>query len=200
MPDLVRHVTCTLDRLPGLKLEPPGPRDRGRPGLTVAVAGMVSGLRTHKNAKGDRMAFVTLADPTGTAECTFFGEAWQQSRAVLQSDRPVLIRGRLEQREGRDEPGIRAEAAEPIADLLSANSREVRLDLRARELDPRRVKGLVGLLASHPGTCECVIDLDYYQRARVRLRSVRGRGVAADDGLRSALESLFGRPDAVRFL
>jgi DNA polymerase-3 subunit alpha len=199
MRDLARHVTCTLDRLPTLAPAPGAPRDfRNRAG-EVVVAGMVSGLRTIRTQRG-RMAFATLADPTGTADCSFFGDVWEQSREVLQSERPVLLRGRLELREGREAPTLKVESVQPLADLLATHTREVRLVLRRRDLDGAHIEALLRLLAGHPGACACTVELDFDQRATVHLRAPSGRGVSPADELRTGIEALFGRPDVVRFL
>ncbi|MFH1466392.1 MAG: DNA polymerase III subunit alpha [Pseudomonadota bacterium] len=199
MRDLARHITCTLDRLPALAPAAGAPRDFRNRGNEVTVAGMVSGLRTIRTQRG-RMAFATLADPTGTADCSFFGEVWEQSREVLQSERPVLIRGRIEQREGREAPTLKVESVQPISELLSANTREVRLYLRRRDLSPRKLEALVKLLGAFPGGCTGSIELDFDQRATVHLRAPASRGLAPDDALRTELEALFGRADVVRFL
>ena len=199
MGDLARHVTCPLERLASHAANQGGSRKGYRRGVVVTVAGVVSASRTTRNRSGNRMAFVTLSDPGGTVECTFFSDAWQKSREVLGSEQPVLIRGRLELREGQDFPGIRAESAELVSDLLGRSTQNVHLRLEHSELSPRRLHALVALLRAHPGRCGCILDLDYKGRAKLGLRFPEDRGVAATDDLRTQIEALFGRPDVVRF-
>lgn len=61
----------------------------------VLIGGMVAGLKQITTKKGDPMAFVTLEDQAGTAEVIVFADVYRQARALLQSEQPLLIKGRL---------------------------------------------------------------------------------------------------------
>ncbi len=200
MKDLARHTSCTLEGLPRFASDH-GLSSKGgfRRAVEVNVAGVVSASRAIRSKRGGRMAFVTLSDPMGTVECTFFSEAWEQSREALQSDQPVIIRGKIEQREGQELPSIRAESAELAAEVLGRSTRAVVLALAHSELDPSRCASLVALLSAHTGSCSCRLHIDYQGRALVKLRFPPHRGVAATDALRTEIEALFGRPDVIRF-
>jgi len=200
MQDLARHVSCTLDKVDAFASSSgSGFGKQRRRGPEVVLAGVVSEVRTIRSKKGARMAFVTLSDPTGTADCTFFSEAWVQSREVLQSEQPVLVRGRLERR-GENAPlSVRAQSAELASDVLGRATREVSVHLRTDELDKRRLDALVALIMRYPGSCAGRVCLAYKGRAEVLMSFPPDRGVAADDVLRTELEALFGRPDVVRF-
>ncbi len=200
MKDLARHTSCTLDQVASfVRANRGGVQGGYRRGVEITVAGMVTAARAIRNKRGSRMAFITLSDPHGTVECTFFSESWLESREVLQSDQPVIIKGKVEQREGQDEPGILAESAELAAEVLGRTTRAVVLALEHRELDPKRVDALIALLEAHSGPCACRMEVDFGGRATVRLRYPQERGVAANDALRTEIEALFGRPDVVRF-
>ena len=201
MKDLARHTSCTLDHVASfVRSNSGGGGGKGyRRGVEITVAGMVTAARAIRNKRGSRMAFITLSDPTGTVECTFFSESWLESKEALTADQPVLIKGRVEQREGQDEPGIRAESAELASVVLGRTTRSIVLELEHRELLPKRVDALVALLLAHPGPCACRLDVDFHGRAAVKLRYPQERGVAATDALRTEIEALFGRPDVVRF-
>ncbi len=199
MKDLARHTSCTLDGLARFASTQGGGRGGYRRGVEVGVAGVVTAARAIRSKRGGKMAFVTLSDPHGTVECTFFSEAWDNSREALQSDQPVIIRGRIEQREGQDQPSIRAEAAELAADVLGRTTRAVVLEIEHRELTKKRSDALVALLLAHEGPCACRLHIDYKGAAKVKLRFPTERGVAATDALRTEIEALFGRPDVIRF-
>src|SRR6185369_6022742 len=64
----------------------------------VALVGEVKRLTTRS---GKPMAIVTVEDLTGRVECTVFPEAYEQSRALMEPDRIVVISGRVEVREER---------------------------------------------------------------------------------------------------
>jgi DNA polymerase-3 subunit alpha len=199
MKDLARHTSCTLDRVAAYSNANSNGRGGYRRGVEIKVAGVVTAARAIRSKSGKRMAFVTLSDPLGTVECTFFADSWAESREALQSDQPVIVYGRVEHREGQEVPGIRAESAELAAMVLGRETRAVVLDLRRDELAPARLEALIGLLEAHAGPCPCRVHVDFDRRALVKLRYPQDRGVAATDALRTEIEALFGRPDVVRF-
>ncbi len=199
MKDLARHTTCRLDELARMAKAQADDGQRYRRSVEVSVAGVVTAARAIRSKRGGRMAFVTLSDPYGTVECTFFSEAWEQSREALQSDQPVIVRGKLEHRDGQDEPGVRAEGAELASAVLGRNTRAVVLELEHRELTPQRTDALIALLRAHEGPCDCRLHIDYKGRAEIKLRFPQQKGVAATDALRTEVEALLGRPDALRF-
>ena len=200
MKDLARHTSCTLEGLTRFASDHGLVANGGyRRKVEVSVAGMVSAARAIRSKRGGRMAFVTLSDPDSTVECTFFAEAWEQSREALQSEQPVIIRGRIELREGQEGPSIRAESAELAAEVLGRSTRAVVLQLEHRELDSARCGSLIALLQAHTGPCACHLQIDYRGQATVKLRFPQHRGVAPTDALRTEIEALFGRPDVIRF-
>ena len=94
-------ATATADRIPDLD-----------DGTRVIVGGMVTGVRTAVTQRGDRMAFITVEDLTGTFEVVVFSEAYEASRDYLEPDRPVIIEGRANRTDTRS--GIRATSITPI--------------------------------------------------------------------------------------
>ncbi len=61
----------------------------------VLIGGMVAGLKQITTKKGEPMAFVTFEDQAGSVEVIVFADVYRQVRALLQSEQPLLIKGRL---------------------------------------------------------------------------------------------------------
>ena len=57
----------------------------------VRLAGKISAVQERVSAKGNRFAFVQLTDKAGMFEATFFSEALNAARPLLDSDAPVLL-------------------------------------------------------------------------------------------------------------
>lgn len=57
----------------------------------VRLAGKISAVQERVSAKGNRFAFVQLTDKAGMYEATFFSEALNAARPLLDSDAPVLL-------------------------------------------------------------------------------------------------------------
>ena len=61
----------------------------------VVVVGIVSGLRKITTKKGGRMCFAVLEDVTGRIECIVFPKTFVDYGAVLESDVPLVVKGRV---------------------------------------------------------------------------------------------------------
>ncbi|MEM9524373.1 MAG: DNA polymerase III subunit alpha, partial [Pseudomonadota bacterium] len=71
----LEEVTRTVERAP-----------------TVAkMAGVVSGRRERKSARGNRFAFVQMSDPTGQYEVTIFADVVEKSRGHLEVGSKVMV-------------------------------------------------------------------------------------------------------------
>jgi DNA polymerase III alpha subunit len=58
---------------------------------------------------GEAMAFVTVEDPTGLVEATFFPRAYRDFGALITAGRPLVLEGVVE--EGRGSPTLTVERA-----------------------------------------------------------------------------------------
>jgi DNA polymerase-3 subunit alpha len=78
-----------------------------RNGIPVITAGMIETVRELLTKKGDKMAFIQLANHTDSIEMTAFPETYQAYKDLLVSGTCVAIKGRLNIR--NDQPTILAE-------------------------------------------------------------------------------------------
>jgi DNA polymerase III subunit alpha len=119
------------------------------PNSLVRIAGMVKKIKEINTKKGDRMAFVTLEDLSGTTEVTVFSDLYLPTRDLLQSSDPLMITG---VREGdKESPKVLAQEIYPIEDAPRRLSKGIRIKLSARGADPLYVKDLKQILARHRG-------------------------------------------------
>lgn len=162
----------------------------------VRIAGMVSAHRQILTKRGDKMAFVTLEDMHGTVECVFFSEPWAQSRAVVTSELPILVAGKLEK--GADgTPKVLAESARSLDEVQEGIARRVIVVLRTEELDDARLDGLQRLLSESKGGCPVMLHLsDDAMWAQHELGP--DWRVVPDRALRQGAEALFRRPGVIR--
>lgn len=70
----------------------------------LVTTGLIESVRELFTKKGDRMAFVRLADQTDAIELVAFPEVYQQNRELLQPGTCVAIKGKLSIR--NDEPSV----------------------------------------------------------------------------------------------
>lgn len=119
------------------------------PNSLVRIAGMIKKIKEINTKKGDRMAFVTLEDLTGTTEVTVFSDLYLPTRDLLQSSEPLMISG---VREGdKESPKILAQEIYPMEEAPRRLSKGVQIKLSARGADPQYIKDLKQVLARHRG-------------------------------------------------
>jgi len=78
-----------------------------KPGMEVTVGGLIEDTRIVITKKGDRMAFLRLADFTGTIEVVVFSRVFAEHREKIEPEKCIALRGRLSDR--NDELSIIAE-------------------------------------------------------------------------------------------
>ncbi len=65
-------------------------------GSVIRTCGIIAALRTKIDKRGRTMAFLTLEDFTGKAECLVFADAYERSAPHIVPDRPVVMTGKAE--------------------------------------------------------------------------------------------------------
>ncbi len=123
-------TTASADRIPELDDD-----------TEVVVGGMVTAVRTALTQRGNRMAFVTVEDLSGTFEVVIFSEAYEAAREYLEPDRAIVIEGRVSRTDTRS--SVRADTVVPIETARATFVRSVHV--RVPEGD--RLDGIAERLA-----------------------------------------------------
>lgn len=79
-------------------------REEDRNGIPLIVGGVLEQVKTILTKKGDRMAFITIADREASIEAVAFPKTYTEFRDALKVGACVLIKGKLSRR--NDEPSI----------------------------------------------------------------------------------------------
>lgn len=185
--EVARFATCPIEGLL-----------RKEEGTDVSIAGMASTIRVVRTRRGDKMAFVSLDDDTGSLECVFFSDPWATSRRALESDAPILVRGKLERT--ADGCKILADSVELLSELRERSTREIHIDLELAELTSRSIGEVQALLGTVRGSCTTSLHVRVPERSEVVLRLPTSLCTAPDDRLGDGLAAIFRRNDMVRFL
>ncbi|WP_344382028.1 OB-fold nucleic acid binding domain-containing protein, partial [Streptomyces thermolineatus] len=182
-------------------------------GAVVTVGGVVSGVRRRTTRQGSAWAIATVEDLSGSVECVFLPAVHRLVSARLTEDALVLVRGRLDRREGVPRlvvteltvPDLTVPApavADPVAaDPVAADpaaagpGAPVTITLPSPEVTPPLVARLGDVLGRHRGSSEVRVRLEGEWSTTV-LRLDRYR-VSADPSLFGDLEALLG-PSRVR--
>ena len=156
----------------------------------VAVAGMVTGVRRTLTKAGQQILIAQLEDTTGTIEVVVFSKLYPQVQGLFESDRILIVKGRLRLRE---RPGPAGEET-PVELSVSAGDVQA-FERPAHAPQPAgwhvavntrdQVDRLAAVLDEWPGTVPVMVRIaDRVQRLP--------RGIAGDYRARLELERIFG--------
>jgi DNA polymerase-3 subunit alpha len=130
--------------------------DRRRDGDVVTVGGIVGALRQTTTKKGEPMVFMRLDDVSGSVETIVFNSVYGASRDLLETDRILVVKGRIDHKEG--ETKVIALEVAPFEATPERN--EVRLKLDARRAPAGTIRELASLLQEYPGEAAVVAAID----------------------------------------
>ncbi|HEV8662004.1 MAG TPA: DNA polymerase III subunit alpha, partial [Candidatus Methylomirabilis sp.] len=168
-----------IDALPGLK-------DK----QTVRVCGIVSAVKEISTKNGDRMAFVTVEDQTGSVETVAFPDLYRAKMLHLVKDAAVLVTGQVDITE--DAAKLLLSDVEPLDKFRGKAPQAVRLTVGGPAATPDALRRLRELVAQHPGSAPLTLALEV-PGGPALLEADPGCGVAAGDAFVAAAEALLGR-------
>jgi DNA polymerase-3 subunit alpha len=171
----------------------------------VQVGGIVSAYKEWPLKSGEgRMCVFSLEDTVGTIKVACFSKAFAAFEAVLKSDEPILVTGKV--KPGRvDENDENAKAAKelnlsdvvPLFKLRAEKTRQMMVELSADALTNERMDQLKAALEKFPGPVTTVLRLKVPMRSSTDCVLPAKFNVTPADELLARIEKLFGA-DAAR--
>ncbi|MBD0291018.1 MAG: DNA polymerase III subunit alpha, partial [Thermoleophilia bacterium] len=149
---LRRKVDCELAAL-----------ERRRDGEVVTVAGMVGALKQLTTKKGEPMVFLRLDDLSGSVETVVFNSVYAASRELLEADRVLVVKGRVDHKQQGETKLVALELAPFEA---TPERTEVRLQVDARRAAAGLIRELADLARRYPGDSSVVVLLETSQGRR----------------------------------
>ncbi len=131
--------------------------ERRRDGEVVTVGGIVSAVKQLTTKKGDPMVFVRLDDLTGGAEVVVFNSVYATSRELLEPDRILVVKGRVDHKQEGETKLIAIEVGEFEPARAPG---EVRLRVDARRAPAGIVRELSHVVRDFPGDAKVVVSLE----------------------------------------
>ncbi len=160
---------------------------------SVAVAGIVTQIRSLTTRKGAPMAVVMLEDRAGSLEAVVFPEAYAKYRSLLDADKVVVVRGKLE----KDDEAARLVVAEvqPIEAVSHSVGHAMAIRLTTPPHDRGTVEALAEVLGRHHGQGRVLLEIDVRRedrplRVKADLSHVR---VRPSEALFEEVEQLCGK-------
>jgi DNA polymerase-3 subunit alpha len=131
--------------------------ERRRDGEIVSVGGIVGAIKQVTTKKGDPMVFVRLDDLTGSAEVVVFNSVYVDARELVEMDRILVVKGRVDHKQEGETKLIALEVA-PFEEIPERT--EVRLRVDARRAPAGLVRELAGLVREFPGPIPVIVALE----------------------------------------
>jgi DNA polymerase III subunit alpha len=173
-----------------------GAFDTALDGQTVRAVGVISALRTKIDKKGKTMAFMTVEDFTGKAECLVFGGAYEKFGANIKMDAPVAVMGKV--RSSGDAFSLMADEIYTLEQAIARFTKSVVITLSTRTVTPKQIEDGIRVLDEFrmSGDCPCFISVSDGSGNAWNLYAKQHRIQISSEVLRR-LRSIFGK-SAVR--
>jgi DNA polymerase-3 subunit alpha len=142
---LRRKTDCALAEL-----------DRRRDGEVVTVGGIVSAIKQLTTKKGEPMVFVRLDDVVGSSECVVFNSVYAAARELLEPDRILVVKARVDHKEGE----TKLIAIEVNAFEATPERSEVRLRIDAVRARTGVIRELAALVREYRGDAPVVVSIE----------------------------------------
>jgi DNA polymerase-3 subunit alpha len=125
---------------------------------SIPIAGIISQCRLLTTRKGAPMAVVMLEDRGGSLEAVIFPDTYAKYRSLVEIDRLVVARGKLE----KDDESARLVVSEikAVETVLGGSSRVMAVHLTTPPHDRQTVEALAELFGRHRGTDRVSLDVE----------------------------------------
>ncbi|MFK5926811.1 MAG: DNA polymerase III subunit alpha [Desulfuromusa sp.] len=156
----------------------------------VRVCGIISGIKELITKKGDRMAFVTLEDLSGSVEVIVFPEVYTAAVELLKGEDPLLVSGELDI--GEEACKILATEISLLRDVKETMAKRVHIRLTTPGLDEMQMRQLKGLVQRYRGNCDVQLHIVIPNRSETIITLPEQLKMAATDEAMADAEALFG--------
>lgn len=167
----------------------PGSVMQHRGAQMAAVAATVDSVKYRDSPRG-RMAFVTLSGVSDSCEATIWSDALEKCGSRLESGKPLLIQGRVQN--GRGEARFCVERIDPLEDLRRVSGVRVRVSIRGEGVSRKVFGRMLDLFREHPGSMPVCVEMVCGLTGRFYVGESRSIRVEPDRKLLSELRELLG--------
>jgi DNA polymerase-3 subunit alpha len=145
------------DEIDGLSTTKLGDADSVKQNSTVRVCGIISDIKKKIDKRNRTMAFVTIEDFTGKADCIVFADAFQKYASLLHEGSIVMMIGK---NDGNDEAiKVIVNDIIGIEEVRKKYAKSVVINLNLDALKEKDVFDLVKLIEHNQGKCQCILNL-----------------------------------------
>lgn len=156
----------------------------------VRICGIVSGVKELVTKKGDRMAFVTLEDLTGSLELVVFPEVYAASMELIKGEEPIIVSGELDV--GEEACKLLASDITLLREVRKTMAKRVRIRLTTPGLQEMQLRQLKSLVQRYRGDCDVLLQMVIPNRSETLIKLPEQLKMAATEEAMAEVEALFG--------
>jgi DNA polymerase-3 subunit alpha len=184
--EVKRFTTCSIQDLFGLE-------DKSK----IRLAGVVEKLKIKRTKRGNKMAILTLEDPTGSTEVVLFPDVFEKYSPLLKGDEPLLITGTAEKDDN---------AAKILAQEVTSLEREgqkaiksIELGLKEEVVSRNNLQEIRDIFSRYPGDCFVRFKVDTDQGKQVLIAAHRTFRVFPCNEMLGEIETIIGQKVICRY-
>ena len=181
-----RFATCAIEGLSSLRDKSP-----------VKIAGVIENLKMKRTKRGDKMAILTLEDPTGSTSVIIFPDTFNKYAPLLKSDEPLLFGGTAEV----DDNSVKIIAQEitSLDAIRKSTIRAIELSPNMQEISRESLETLRDIFFRYPGECSVHFRVDTGQGKEFIIAANDRFRVFPSDEIIGEIEALIGQKVICRY-
>ena len=184
--EVKQFATCTIQDL-----------SRQEDRSSVNVAGMVEKLMAKRTKRGDKMAILTLEDPTGSVEVVLFPDVFATHSALLKNDEPILVSGTVEVDEGGGK--IICQKITSMETVKQNAIRALELPVDGQGISKEKLEDIKDIIIGYPGDCSVIFRIKTANGKDVFVEADRHYQVFPCNELIGEIESILGSKAHYRY-
>ena len=131
-----------------------------RPNAVQSIAGIVTKVNVRTSANGNQFMIFTLEDYSGNYEFALFGKDYIEFERFIGQDRMLYIQGSYQQKNRYMEQMVfKIQSIELLSEILEERTKELKLMLDLRYLNPALMDNLYDVLERNKGTKKLVVEV-----------------------------------------
>jgi len=124
---------------------------------SVKAGGIISSIKKKIDKKGNTMAFITIEDFTGKAECVIFSSVYKKNVELLEEEKMILVEGKGEV--SGDIIKIIVDEILPMEAVREKYAKKIFFLLNADDVSDITLIKLRELMEKNRGNCNCYFNV-----------------------------------------
>lgn len=154
---LSKHASCTTGEL-----------KRMQDGGDAVIGGMVQAVRKITTQKGDMMAFLTIEDFKGVADCVVFPKSYEKFREMLEDGKMLVVSGKVQFR--NDNVNILVDNIQDLSEWEAKKVRSCVFQFNAEDVNDKHLRALENHVKEHRGECQVYFEVFVDNRYRTVIK------------------------------